>query len=323
MQNTKYHYFIDTKLLAYFLVQRGSSILDIYNKIADLLIDKPKGKVYAAFDVGKSSYRSNIYSQYKGHRAKAKEKKSEEEIKQHKEFEADYIKLIEFSKGLNIQVLAATGVEADDLISIEVEKLKDDKSNYIYLVTGDMDYVNSVVGTDNVAIINALKGGELIDNDCVKIMYGETLNNRDRFNVHKSIFGDKSDNIKFLRNFGAVKAQEVFNTLYSKHETPTVDDILDEVKVFTKKHLNIKVHENHVDDGRETIRDALEANLLLADTFRDTSKMTELQVQEFEECLKRVPPTETKEEYLINKGIELFNVPVTFYQKAQRVFNIK
>lgn len=318
----KYHYFIDTKLICYYLVQRKGSILDMYNRIAELIFDRPKGKIYLGFDVGKSSYRSEIYSQYKGHRAKAKEKKSDEEIERFKEFEKDYLNLIEFSKGLNVKVLAAKGVEADDLISIEVEKLKQDPNNFICLITGDMDYINSVVGTTNVAIINALKGGEYIDAEVVKDMYGDVLNSRDRFNIHKSIFGDKSDNIKFLRNFGAEKAKEVFEALYSKYETPSIDNIIQEVQVILKRHPNIKIHENHIEDGRNTIQEVLEANLLLADTFRDTSNMTEEQIKEFNLCLERIPPKNTDAVYLIEKGIQIFNTPVTLYRKAEKVFGI-
>lgn len=318
----KYHYFIDTKLICYYLVQRKGNILDMYNRIADILFERPKGKVYLAFDVGKSSYRSNIYSQYKGHRAKAKEKKSEEEIARFKEFEKEYLNLIEFSKGLNVKVLAAKGVEADDLISIEVEKLKEDSDNFIFLITGDMDYINSVVGTTNVAIINALKNGEYIDAEAVKIMYGDTLNSRDRFNIHKSIFGDKSDNIKFLRNFGAEKAKEVFNALYTKYQTPSIDNIIQEVEEVIKRFNNIKIHENHIEDGRTTLKEVLEANFLLADTFRDTSNMTQEQINEYNECLLRVPPTSTDSTYLMTKGIELFNSPVLMYRKAEKVFNI-
>lgn len=317
-----YHYFIDTKLLAYYLTQRKSSILDIYNKIAELLIDKPKGKVYLAFDDGKSSYRCGIYSQYKGHRTVAKSKKSEEEMIVSRKFESDYLNLIEFSKGLNVHVLAVHGVEADDLISIEVEKLKQDQNNFIYLITGDMDYINSVVGSDNVVICNALKSGEILDNSYVRNTYGDLLNSRDRFNVHKSIFGDKSDNIKFLRNFGEQKAIEVFKTLYSKHEEPTIDNIVHEVNEVIKRFTNIKVHENHIADGRHTIKEAIEANLKLADTFRDTSNFTEAQLVTYNDCINRQPPKSTDSNHLILKGLELFNEPVVFYRDASRVFSV-
>lgn len=323
MSKTQYHYFIDTKLLAYYLVQRKSSILDIYNRIADLIIDKPKGKVYLAFDVGKSSYRSGLYSQYKGHRAKAKAKKTPEEMEQNKKFESDYLKLIEFSKGFNVKILAVKGVEADDLISMEVEKLRVDPNNFIYLITGDMDYINSVVGNDNVILCNALKGGDIVDNDYIKIVYGETLNSRDRFNVHKSIFGDKSDNIKFMRNFGEEKAKVVFNALYEKHETPTIENIIEEVQEVIKKYNNIKIHENHIEDGRETLYDVLECNLKLADTFRDTSKLTQEQVQEYLACLEVTPNNHSDSNHILTKSIELFEAPVMLSSIAERVFNVK
>lgn len=315
-------YFIDSKLLAYFLVQRKSSILDIYNQIAQLLWDKPKGTIYVAFDVGKSSYRTAIYSQYKGHRAKAKEKKSKEELEDNKKFEEDYLKLIKFTKELNVHVLAVHGVEADDLISIKVEELKKDPNNVIYLITGDMDYVNSVVGTDNVMIINALQQGEIINHDRVIEIYGQEMHSRDRFNIHKSIFGDRSDNIKFLRNFGKVKAQSVFDAIYSRTSEPTIEIILEELNKVISKYNNIKVHENHEADGRLTIEDALKANLLLADTFRDTSLMDKAQLIQYLLESERVPPNGSLILDLVVKAYELFNEPINFSFKAQKVFNI-
>lgn len=319
----QYKYFIDSKLLAYYLVQRKGSILEIYNKIAQLLWDLPKGEIYVAFDVGKSSYRTSIYSQYKGHRAKAKEKKSPQELLDNKKFEEDYIKLIDFTKELNVHVLAVQGVEADDLISIKVQELKDDPNNVIYLVTGDMDYVNSVVGTDNVCIINALQNGDIIGHDEVLKKYGEDMYSRDRFNIHKSIFGDRSDNIKFLRNFGAVKAQEVFNAIFEKTLEPSTEDILEEINKVIQRYSNIKVHENHEADGRLTIEEAFNANMLLADTFRDTSLMDKGQLVQYLLCQERVPPKEAQKVDLILKSYELFGENIDFSYKAEKVFNIK
>jgi 5'-3' exonuclease len=313
---------VDTKLISYWLIQRGSSITELYNKIADQLWSFPKGQVYLAFDDGASDYRKAIYSEYKGHRAKLREKKSDEEILQHKKFESDYIKMIELSKSLPVKVLHSKGVEADDLISITVERLKNNPENKVYLLTGDMDYINSVVGTDNVFIIN-VNGGNLVCKDYVTTVYGDLLNSRERFNVHKSIFGDKSDNIKFMRGLGEVKAKELFEMIYNKYDEPTVDEIVAEVLEYVKDKKSLKIHEYHIQDGRTTVKEVLEANLCLADTFRDTSKMTEQQVKQFEDTLALPQVEYGSREDIFSKSLDLLEQPVVFNYKAERVFNVR
>lgn len=316
------HYLVDTKLIAYWLVQRGSTITELYNKIAEIIWAYPKGKIYLAFDDGKSAYRTALYTAYKGHRAKARAKKSPEEILQHQQFERDYLKLIELSKHLPVTVLHSYGVEADDLISIMVERLKGDETNKVYMVTGDFDYVNSVVNTDNVAIIN-VNGGALVNDEFVREKYGALLSTRERFNVHKSIYGDPSDNIKFMRNFGKVKADDVFPRLYENYETPTVDEIAYEVREYIKPYKSIKIHENHIKDGRTTIEEVLETNLKLADTFRDTSKMCASQVTQFENtlALPKVEVISTPE--LFDASLEIMQSMITVSPMAERVFNIR
>lgn len=316
------HYLVDTKLIAYWLIQRGSSITELYNKIAEQIWNYPKGMIYLAFDDGFSTYRKGIYSEYKGHRAKLRAKKSDEEIAQHKEFEENYKQLIELSKHLPVKVLHSTGVEADDLISIMVERLRHNAGHKVYLITGDMDYVNSVVGTENVYIVN-VNGGALIDHNYILQTYGNLLNSRSRFNVHKSIFGDKSDNIKFMRGLGEVKAKEIFELIYSKYDNPTLDEIVDIVIDYSKKYKTLKVHENHIADGRTTVKEVLEANLELADTFRDTSKMLEHQIAQFEETLALPMVTSITYDALFSKSLELLGTVVTMNYKAERVFNVK
>lgn len=318
---SKYLYLVDTKLIAYFLAQRGGRVSDMLNKIAELLWEYPKGKIGLAFDVGKSRYRSEMYSGYKAQRAKYKEKYTPEQVLESKKFEQDYLSMVEICKRLPVKVLAVKGVEADDLISIFTEEYS--KLGYtVRLVTADMDYVNSVVANDNVAIINAFTK-ELIDKDFVKLKYGDLLSSRRRFNVHKSIFGDKSDNIKFIRGFGEVKAKEVFELIYAKHEDPSNDTIVEEILDYTKKFTNIKVHENHVVDGRTTIKEAFEANMLLADTFVDTSKFSEQELKEYNECLSREVPMGVDETDLMTLSIDLLGTTIVPSMKAKAVFNIK
>ena len=322
MTYKNYVYCVDTKLIAYYLVQRGSSISDVFNKIANVLWDYPKGKVFLGFDVGKSTYRKNIYSEYKGHRAKLKSKQSEEEKFKAKEFEANYLSLVEVANRLPVSVLAVNGVEADDLISIVCERYREDKDTMVYLVTGDMDYVNSVVGNPNVAIINVFEN-IVIDNEYVKIKYGDLLSSRRRFNIHKSLFGDKSDNIKFLRGFGEVKAKQLFELLFTKYENPTDEQIIKETEEFVKDFKSVKIHEYHIEDGRTTIKDVFEANMKLADTFTDYSKLTDTQLEDFLKCVRREPPSTVMEDELLQYCISELGLPIVFSEKAKKVFKVQ
>lgn len=317
------HYLIDTKLIAYFLKQRGGSVLQIFNKIAEILWMFPKGKIYLGFDLGKSSYRVGLYKAYKGHRASRNAKLSEAEKEENRLFEEMYRGIFKYAHELPVTVLGIQGVEADDLLSLKVEELKEDLNNNIYLVTGDMDYVNSVVGTPNVRIIDVLNNNTVIDSTYVKDKYGEQLNSRHRFNVHKSIFGDKSDNIKFLRNMGKVKAQEVFDIIYTSYEVPTNEQIVEIIYEYVKKYPNIKIHEFHKDEGRETIHEVFLANMKLADTFRTTENFTEEQLNAYNNIMSRVPLEVAYENELYMKSIEIFNMPIVLDDIAKRVFNVR
>ena len=144
-----------------------------------------------------------------------------------------------------------------------------------------------------------------------------------KFSLRQRKLSDKSDNIKFMRGLGEVKAKEIFELIYSKYDNPTLDEIVDIVIDYSKKYKTIKVHENHIADGRTTVKEVLEANLELADTFRDTSKMLEHQIAQFEETLALPMVTSITSDELFSKSIELLGTVVTMNYKAERVFNVK
>lgn len=315
----KHSYIVDTKLVAYYLYQRGSQIHGILDKIAQLLFEHAKGDIYFAFDVGKSSYRLDIHPMYKGHRASANSKMTTEDQRKLEIFNADYIRLIELSKLLPVRVLAVHGVEADDLVSILCHRLQKDPEQHVHLVTADMDYVNSVVGTDNVDIIDVFKN-VVVNNTTVLTKY--KLSTRKQFNVHKAILGDKSDNIKFLKGVGDVKASEIFESIYDRYTDPSTDEIVGVIENYVKQRPKIKIHEYHIEQGRCTIKDAFEANMLIVDTFTDTSKMTPFQEEEFNKALTYEIPKSINSLEFIKQSIDIIGYPLMVGHKAGRVFKI-
>lgn len=324
-------YFIDTKLLCYYLFQRGSSLLGLYDKIAELLYNYPKGTLYLGWDIGKSSYRLNISPTYKGHRETEKEKLSEEEQNAHKQFNIDYIKLSELSDLLPVYNLKVQGVECDDMCSILAKSYQNNSKYEVYLLTADMDWVHSVVGTNNISIIDVYNGGAVIDHQYVISTYN--LDTRRKFTVLKSILGDKSDNIKFCKNIGPVKAREIFDSIYTKYQNPTDDEIVKVIneyldkkeveRIKKKRTMTIHTHQDHLIAGRLNPADAFRANMLIADPFQDTENLTEEQQEKFKECLARVLPEYVDYSNIMTKSIDSIGSAIQFGYKASKIFRIK
>lgn len=314
-----YKYIVDTKLVAYYLFQRGSPIFGILDKIASMVFQHPKGEIYFAFDIGKSSFRSKIHPEYKGHRTKRTSTMTDEDIKRLETFNDDYIRLSELCRLLPIRVLAVHGVEADDLASIMAYRFQQDPDTFTYLITADMDYINSVVGNDNVAILDVFNG-TLIDNNEVLKRY--KLTSRRQFNVHKAIFGDVSDNIKFIQGVGSVKAAEIFENIYDIYDDPSSEDMAKIIEQYMKQRPKLKLHPYHINQGRTKVIDALNANLSIVDTFTDTDLMSDHQKTQFSDCLNYTIPTTISSMDFLKQSLDIVGYPVVVGHKAGKVFRI-
>lgn len=327
----KYIYLIDTKLLCYYLFQRGSSIAGVFDKIAEVLYDFPKGDVYLGWDIGKSSYRLNIMPTYKGHRAKAAENLTPDEQNALVQFNKDYIGLSKLADLLPVTNLKVDGVECDDMCSIIAKQYENNPDYTVYLLTADMDWLHSVVGTSNVKIIDMYSLPDVISHEEVVQTYG--LDTRRKFSVLKAIQGDKSDNIKFCNFLGPVKAREVFDEIFLVNSNPSNEKIIsvineylqrkEEYRVKKKLKTSITLHQDHIDAGRTTIAEAFLANLSVADPFQDTSYMTVEQRLAFELCLNRVLPKSTDYNDIIEASIGSLGFVPQFGAKASKVFKIK
>lgn len=323
-------YFVDTKLLCYYLFQRGSSLTGLYDKIAQLLFSMPKGKIYLGWDIGKSSYRLKVSPTYKGHREADKAKLSEDDQEAHKQFNSDYLKLAGISDLLPVFNLKVQGVECDDMCSILAKRYENNEMYQVYLLTADMDWIHSVVGTNNVSIIDVYNGGTIIDHDYVVQTYN--LDTRKKFTVLKSILGDKSDNIKFCNNIGPVKAKEIFNLIYTKYNDPSNDEMLEVINEYLAKKeqdrvsknrtMTISIHNDHVSAGRLNANDAFLANMSIADPFQDTSYLTDAQLKTFNKCLSRVLPESVQYADIMNRSIVELGFAIPFGYKASKVFKV-
>lgn len=326
----KHIYLIDTKLLSYYLFQRGSSIGGLFDKIAQILFDFPKGEVYLGWDIGKSSYRLSVSPTYKGHRAKTNSQLTDEEQQNLAKFNENYIKLSKLAELLSINNLKVEGVECDDMCSIIAKMYENNPEYQVYLITADMDWLHSVVGTSNVAIIDVYNLPDIIDHNKVIELYG--VDTRRKFTVLKSIMGDKSDNIKFCNNLGPVKAREVFDKVYSKYTDPTDEQIIQVINEYlttkeehrVKRNLktSISVHQDHIDAGRTTAAEAFLANMSIADPFTDTKYLSDTQVEALKQCLGRQKPDSVSYDKILKFCMDNLDFVVQFGFRASKVFRI-
>lgn len=313
-------YIVDTKLLSYYLIQRGRSISDIFNKLAELLVDlKNKGDIYLCFDVGKSDFRLTEQSYYKGHRSAALAKKTIEEQLAHEKFNEDYLKLMTLFKMLGTKVVGIGGVEADDLASLIAKSFTNKSNVKVTLLTGDYDWLHMVIGTHNVRMYDFPKNDILYPKD-IRAKY--EVNSRRQFSVKKSIIGDKSDNIKFIRNLADIKGAQLYDQIYNKYNNPTDDEIIDEIELFIEDKPQFRLYEQHIGDGRETIREAFLSNMKIADPFMTTDNLTEQQHEELQLAAATPIQIYYNRELFMNATIQAFGYPVILTEQAKKIYGV-
>jgi 5'-3' exonuclease len=276
----QHHYVIDTKLLVYNLKHSGSDILNVFNSIGKVLGNFPKGKVILCADLGESRYRKELYPQYKGHR-KALRKDAEE----HEAFNQKYRKIIELFKKLPVTTLAVPFVEADDLASLYCEKYKNKPDHKIHLITGDMDWYHMVLDTVNIDFTNP-KTLETVTR--VEIEKAYNVTSRHEFTILKALQGDRSDNLKFIKQFGEVRIRQIWDKILMLLDQSS-DNVCEIIEEFIEGKKIMQLHQFHTECGNDTVKKAYECNMAIGDPFTDTDKLSAQELIVFNNCLKHTP----------------------------------
>lgn len=199
---------IDALNLAYRWKRAGSRHFSKeYIRTIDSLKKSYKAKyVIITCDKGSSSYRKSIYSQYKGNRAEKYAEQSELEKELTRLFFEDFNEALEHIKqDTPYKVIMYQGVEADDLASYLVKRLKN-TLNKIWLISSDGDW--DLLLADNVSRFSYVTRKEY------------TLENWDKNHDYthdeylsiKCIIGDAAnsgDNIRGVPDVGPKRALEL------------------------------------------------------------------------------------------------------------------
>ncbi len=175
-----------------------------FNNMLDIMLDKVKPThVLVAFDAGKTTFRTKMYSDYKGGRNKTPEELLEQ---------FDYVKKLLKNRGIKTYELK--DFEADDIIGT-LSKKADESGFETTIVTGDYDLTQLCSDQTTVSISNrGVTGVTRYDTDYVKETMGITPS---QIIDWKALKGDSSDNypgvtgvgdktsLKLVKQFGSVE----------------------------------------------------------------------------------------------------------------------
>jgi DNA polymerase I len=173
-----------------------SAIMGFMNALMDVIKRDKPDHLAVAFDKGGSTYRYEMYQEYKAHRDE-----TPEAIK----IAVPYIQ--ELLKAMHIPIVEVAGFEADDLIGTIAKQAE--KQNYqVFMVTPDKDFAQLV--SENIFMYKPARMGNGIE------IWGvpEVL---ERFEIERpeqvidflGMMGDIADNIPGLPGVGEVTAKKL------------------------------------------------------------------------------------------------------------------
>jgi 5'-3' exonuclease len=158
------------------------------------------GQVIVAGDMKGSSYRKEIFSEYKGNRKELVANQTPEEKKDAEIFFAEYEKALELADK-HFLLLRYEGVEADDIAAYIVNKRRDYGFNNIWLISSDRDW--DLLIKEDVSRFSTVTRKEItLDTWPYEVPPEQYL-------CYKCLMGDKGDNIPGVPGVGPKRAAQL------------------------------------------------------------------------------------------------------------------
>ena len=199
------------------------AVYGFFKAIFDLLAKIHPDYIAVAFDVGRRTFRTEKFEEYKANReAMPDTMRSQLGI------------ICEGLKAFDIPIITKEGFEADDVIGT-ISKNASDKGHNTLILTGDQDSFQLIDEEGTVKVLIPSKG-ELIEYDWNKV-YEKLGVYPDQVIDYKGLRGDTSDNIPGIRGIGEKTAQKLLNRY--KH----LEDVLADCDNIPEKAVQKKICE--------------------------------------------------------------------------------
>jgi 5'-3' exonuclease len=169
---------------------------------------------------GGSTYRKNIYPEYKGNRKDKYDTQTETEKKEFEQFLGEFANAFKKLKSKGYMVLKNKGLEADDLAAWIVGKKEEFNIGDIWLISSDKDW--DLLIRDGVSRFSTVTRKEItIDN------WDEHYDvEPDKYLTLKCLAGDTGDNIPGIAGIGPKRAVSLINDygdLYDIYNSCPID----------------------------------------------------------------------------------------------------
>ena len=199
------------------------AVYGFFKAIFDLLAKIHPDYIAVAFDVGRRTFRTEKFEEYKANReAMPDTMRSQLGI------------ICEGLKAFDIPIITKEGFEADDVIGT-ISKNASDKGHNTLILTGDQDSFQLIDKDGTVKVLIPSKG-ELVEYDWNKV-YEKLGVYPDQVIDYKGLRGDTSDNIPGIRGIGEKTAQKLLNRY--KH----LEDVLADCDNIPEKAVQKKICE--------------------------------------------------------------------------------
>lgn len=196
------------------------AVYGFFKAIFDLLAKIHPDYIAVAFDVGRRTFRTEKFEDYKANReAMPDTLRSQLGI------------ICEGLQAFDIPIITKEGFEADDVIGT-ISKMASDKGHNTLILTGDQDSFQLIDKDGNVKVLIPSKG-EIIEYDWNKV-YEKLGVYPDQVTDYKGLRGDTSDNIPGIKGIGEKTAQKLLNRYKNLEEVLADCDNIPEKAVQKK-----------------------------------------------------------------------------------------
>lgn len=208
-------------------------VQDYLGTVSSLARSYNSGQVIILADMKGSTYRKEIYPEYKANRKELADAQTPQEKKESKEFFDEYERVLEALEAKYL-ILRYPGVEADDLAAYLVAKRYLYGFDNIWMISSDRDW--DLLIKENVSRFSTVTRQEItLDTWPYDVTPEQYLS-------LKCLMGDKGDNIPGVPGVGPVKAKSLIDTYGSAM------DVCDAIPIASKyKYIQ------SVNDSRDQI----------------------------------------------------------------------
>ena len=202
------------------------AVYGFFKAVFDLLSKIHPDFIAVAFDVGRRTFRTEKFEEYKANREAMPDT-----------LRSQIGVICDGLNAFDIPIITKEGFEADDIIGT-ISKLASEKGHKTLILTGDQDSFQLIDTEGTVKVLIPSKG-ELVEYDWNKV-YEKLGVYPDQITDYKGLRGDTSDNIPGIKGIGEKTAQKLLNRY------PHLEEVLADCENIPEKAVKQKIC-----DGKE------------------------------------------------------------------------